>query len=316
MTDFVSILGSAKVLSFQFPNIKAYDVYNKKRHRIIYKCQMCSKGYEDAAKLMNHVKEKHTKTNKTTVSSKVPESEEACFICGQTADNKDEMEKHMQTKHIDTVQTLKYVKCNFVAKDSEAMIDHEASFRHNKTIDVIKCKNGITTQCRWARQGRCRYDHSVESAPNVEKVKECRHGEACQWKAQGRCSFYHSDVGVQSAKRHGDKIDSRPASSSMPKAVPSRWHQSQQPQYNQPPYAGPAPQPWCPTPNNQWKTVPSRWKPIQPQQYTNPPPSVPPPSGPPQAWCTHGKFRNLGRFCVLRHFSDLDFLNLQMQMRK
>ena len=241
----------------------------------------------------------------TIIIEDIPGNTVECFICGHTDTNEEELTKHMELKHIQQVQTLKCKKCNYEAKYINTMKDHEASMAHNMASKDKDCKNGTISQCRWARQGRCMFRHEKEPVPNVGKVQECRNGETCTFKAQGRCYHYHSDVGVQKVKTNIASITSRPTSQST--SVSPVWQERQQ-------HQGSPPQPWCPTPN-QWHTVPPRWQPSQQQQYTIPPPSSHPPSGPPQAWCLHGKACNLGRFCVLRHFSDLDFLNLQRQIR-
>ena len=251
-----------------------------------------------------------------------------CFICGQKGASEDELEKHMQAVHIDQVQTLNCVKCNFVAKDSDSMKDHEAGFIHNGIVvpqnissqasqnkssqalpnlpsqdKPAKCKNGNRSECRWAWQEKCRFDHSDESAPNVAKVKECIHGNACRWKAQGRCTYYHVDVGVQSVRRPRAKQSPRPVPTHQWQIMPPRQQQGQQQNGNQASHANP------PQPRNQRYEMPSMQQKSQQQSCTAPPPSIPP-----QAWCSYGRTCNQGWRCSLRHFSDQDFLNLQRQV--
>ena len=183
---------------------------------------------------------------------------------------------------------------------------------HNMASKDKACTNGNISQCRWARQGRCMFRHEKQPAPNVEKVKECRNGDACTFKAQGRCYHYHSDVGVQKVKPPIANITPQPSSQS----VPLRWQIRQQ-QHSIPSTQSVQTHSCHPAPSNEWQTVPTMWRPIQQQQFPHPPPPpmTPPPSGLPQAWCVHGKSCNLGRYCTLRHFSDEDFLQLQSQRR-
>ena len=220
----------------------------------------------------------------------------------------------MEKKHIQQVQTLKCKKCNSEANNIISMKDHEASMAHNMSNKDKACTNGNISQCRWARQGRCMFRHEREIAPNVEKVKECTNGDACKFKAQGRCYHYHSDIGVQTEKPKNTSSIPQPGRQTM--TVPPVWQQSQQQQNIQPTQNSHI-QYMIPPPINQWQTVPTMWQHSNQQQLRHSPPTfpTPPPSGPPQAWCTHGKACNLGRFCLLRHFSDEDFLQLQNQRR-
>ena len=250
-----------------------------------------------------------------------------CFICGQKGASKEELEKHMQAQHIDQVQRLNCVKCNFVAKDSDSMKDHEAGFIHNGIVvpqnmssqapqnessqaspnqpsqdKPAKCKNGNRYKCRWARRDKCRLDHSDEGALNVAKVKECIHGNACRWKAQGRCTYYHVDVGVQSMRRPRAKQSPPPVPNNQWQIMPPRRQQGQQQHGVQTSHAPP------PQPRN-WYEMPSMQQKNQQQSCIAPPPSIPP-----QAWCSYGRTCNQGWRCSLRHFSDQDFLNLRRQV--
>ena len=159
------------------------------------------------------------------------------------------------------------------------------------------------SECKWARQEKCRFDHSDESSPNVTKAKECIHGNACRWKAQGRCTYYHVDVGVQSVRRPRAKQSPRPVPTHQWQIMPPRQQQSQQQNGIQASHATP------PQPRNQRYEMPSMQQKSQQQSCTAPPPSIPP-----QAWCSYGRTCNQGWRCSLRHFSDQDFLNLQRQV--
>ena len=184
----------------------------------------------------------------------------------------------MQDKHINTVQSLKCKKCNFVAKDSNELKEHKGTTQNKSSL--AKCKNG--KDCSWAKRGRCRFAHEV--AQNVEKVRECRHGEACEHKARGRYQFYHSDVGVQRVRQ--SKSRGVPHSSNEWHTVPSRW------QHNQ-----------------QERVLPEVWQHNQQQQFVSSSPNLQA-----QACCWHGASCSLGPYCELRHFSDQDVLHLRMQL--
>ena len=153
------------------------------------------------------------------------------------------------------------------------MKGHEAKHHKSKQSD-IKCRTGA--DCLWAKRNRCRVAHE-----NVANTKECRDGETCRFKAQGRCSYCHKDVGVQKVRQPRSNEQS---------CTPS-------------------------APNSQWQTMQPRWKPQENRpsvwQMNQQPNHVQPSSEQQtQAWCPHGVSCNLGRYCVLRHFSDQDFRQL------
>ena len=96
--------------------------------------------------------------------------------------------------------------------------------KENKDTSKIKCKNGHSSQCSWAKRGRCNNDHKGEVAPNVANNKTCNSGESCKFKAQGRCSYYHSDVGVQKKEVKAPlQAPTKPW-----QTVPPRWQPSWQ----------------------------------------------------------------------------------------
>ena len=304
----------------RFPNKTGYEVNIYKKHNKKFQCPQCSKSTGDLLKLKKHMEEKHTtkKTSDqetrevdpspTTTIEDIPVNTVECFICGHTDINQEELNKHMEMKHIQQVQTLKCKKCNFEAKDINSIKENESNMAHNMASKDKACTNGNLSQYRWARQGRCMFRHEKEPAPNVGKVKECRNGETCKFKAQGQCYHYHINVGVQKVKPNTASVilQTNTQSTSMPPA----WQERQQ-QQTIPPTQSSHTQSRLPAPWTQWQTVPPMWRPIQQQQFLYPPPS--PPTKTAQAWCTHGKACNLGRYCLLRHFSDKDFLQLQSQ---
>ena len=192
----------------KFPNKIGYEVHIYKKHNKKFQCPLCNKGTSDLLKLKNHMKEKHSEKEapaqeETITIEDVPVNHVECFICGHTDINQEELNKHMEIKHIQEVQTLKCKKCNYEANNINSMKVHETSMAHNMSSNI--------SQCRWARQGKCMFRHEKEIAPNVEKVKECRNGEACKFKAQGRCYHYHSDVGVQNKNQKIPQVTLNPS---------------------------------------------------------------------------------------------------------
>ena len=159
------------------------------------------------------------------------------------------------------------------------------------------CRNGPT--CRFLRANRCNYVHSeprpaqqqnlrpTQQHPSTPGVKKCKNGEACRLKAQGRCSFHHEGVGVQNKQQSQPR---RPTPTDQWPTMPKDWQHNWQQQSGQQSFA----------PINQWSSVHKSWLQNQEQQTT------------PQAqqWCPHGPSCNNGRFCLLRHYSVKDFLNL------
>ena len=177
------------------------------------------------------------------------------------------------------------------------MKEHKASIFHKNSNSDEECRN--VSDCRWNKQGRCNFVHRSD-APNVENVKDCKHGEACKFKSQGRCNFYHKDVGVQMVRKPRNRVESSSSQSNT-------WRSNQQPQNTLPhdhQQNNSRPSVWIQN-QKQRDNVPSMWQ--QRQQIQR--------SGQAQAWCQHGISCNLGQYCLLRHYSDEDFRQLQKQMR-
>ena len=230
--------------------------------------------------MTKHYETSHVENTDKEVEE-VPVSTVECSQCGHTAINLKELDKHRKVKHTNKEQT-------------------------RKSNSDIECTNG--TSCRWNRQGRCNFMHKkdAEYAPNVGNTKDCKHGEACVFKSQGRCNFYHKDVGVQLVRKQKTPVPSLTSSNNTWHTVPQRsrhnqdntvphvWQQGQQQHSSRPSV-------W--TQNQQQRdNVPFMWQQGQRSEQA-------------QAWCQHGVSCNLGQYCLLRHFSDEDFCQMQKQMR-
>ena len=164
--------------------------------------------------------------------------------------------------------------------------------KENKDTSKIKCKNGHSSQCSWAKRGRCNYDHKGDVAPNVANDKTCINGDSCKFKAQGRCSYYHRDVGVQNKEVKAP----RQAPTNQWQTVPSRWQPSRQnilPKMWQQPkmMSFPFPPPVLQAQAHKKNVLHPQWQYNQVNSSTNPPHT---PQA--QAWCKHGAACNLGRF--------------------
>ena len=313
--------------NFKSKNRVLLEEHKEKKHKKL-QCLMCGKISNNHDSFKKHHENHMKELNKGSINSYPIELQDfKCTKCSVSFRCHNDLMEHLVKIHLNESQ------CQETGKHL-AEKKKETSKSQKEDTSLIKCKNGQSSQCSWAVRGRCKFDHNGEAAPNVENVKTCRNGEACRFKAQGRCTHYHSDVGVQ----YKEMKPPRQTPSIQWQTVPAKWQKSQQ---------SVLPKRWQSRQESTFTSSPRSYQPQAWQQEVQPKVMmtfpVPPPFPQPQtqqhnglspllqhnkfmtptnptltpqaqAWCKHGAACNLGRFCILRHFSDEDFIQLQRQM--
>ena len=177
-----------------FPNNKALEAHQERRHIQIYQCQVCNREFEIKKDMMRHMKNAHTEKNQRNKNVNFQ-----CMVCEHKSETDEALVNHLadvHNLHDITDDKKKYegnqfncALCDHI-EDSEhklvkhleivhKLVDVSSKTSTNKTSlnqsrvnpSVNQCENGPS--CWYLRENRCRYFHE-EAAQSEEGWKEVR----------------------------------------------------------------------------------------------------------------------------------------------
>ena len=265
---------------------KHKDASHKQR-----RCTTCSLVFRSSKDLNVHIQQKHSAGGEEN-DKEDSNLQIKCEKCSFIARNEAIMEKHQEMYHTN----VKCKACSQVFRSNDDMEIHLVQ-KHSDEADCKKCNSFFKTE-----------RDVMNHANNCYEVLPLNICNKCEREVISKGALKNHEPSCSGKKKKQEIVCRNGKANNCQWAKQGRcrfWHSDLYLLQRQPEVQRPS------APNNQWQQVPL----VQQQsQNKNIPQSAQAP--PAQPWCRYGLSCNgLGSYCVLRHYSDQDFLQLQGQMR-